>query len=113
MVNQLPDIRQDRVDEIRTAIAEGRYETEEKLSRLRDAIGRGVSQVLARLMHRAHSFGSDNPLAAFYGRPEPIEAYFDTSKNLPVATPLLRKDCSPICDGAAAVILTSRPKDAG
>jgi acetyl-CoA acetyltransferase len=72
--------------------------------------GRAVSDVLARLMHRAHAFGSDNPLAAFYGKPEAIEAYFDSSKNLPVATPLMRKDCSPICDGAAAVILTSRPQ---
>ncbi|MFQ5416589.1 MAG: beta-ketoacyl synthase N-terminal-like domain-containing protein [Myxococcota bacterium] len=78
--------------------------------RERKVRGDDVSQVLARLMHRAHSLGSDNPLAAFYGKPEPIEAYFDTSKNLPVATPLLRKDCSPICDGAAAVILTSRPQ---
>ena len=32
------------------------------------------------------------------------------SKNLPVATPLTRKDCSPICDGAAAVILTAKPQ---
>jgi hypothetical protein len=30
--------------------------------------------------------------------------------NLPVATPLMRKDCSPICDGAAAVILTAKPQ---
>jgi len=73
---------------------------EQKLQR------RAVSDVLARLMNRAHALGSDNPLAAFYGKPEPIESYFDTSKNLPVATPLMRKDCSPICDGAAAVILT-------
>ena len=66
--------------------------------------------VLARLMHRAHALGSRNPLAAFFGRPEPIAAYFDETKNLPVATPLRRKDCSPICDGAAALILTSRPQ---
>ena len=44
----------------------------------------------------------ENPLAAFHGRPEPLEAYFDATQNLPVATPLMRKDCSPICDGAAA-----------
>jgi len=69
-----------------------------------------VPDVLARLMNRAHAFGSDNPLAAFYGRPEPIEAYFDPERNLPVATPLMRKDCSPICDGAAAIVLTSRPQ---
>jgi acetyl-CoA acetyltransferase len=72
--------------------------------------GKAVSNTLARLMNRAHTFGSDNPLAAFYGKPERIEAYFDSAKNLPVATPLMRKDCSPICDGAAAVILTSRPQ---
>ena len=65
--------------------------------------------ILARLMWRAHALGAENPLAAFYGRPEPLTAYFDVTKNLPVATPLTRKDCSPICDGAAAVIVTSRP----
>jgi len=72
--------------------------------------GEQVSAALARLMYRAHALGSQNPLAAFYGRPEPLEAYFDATRNLPVATPLLRKDCSPICDGAAAVILTSQPQ---
>jgi acetyl-CoA C-acetyltransferase len=61
-------------------------------------------------MNRAHAFGSRNPLAAFFDKPEPIENYFDAQRNLPVATPLMRKDCSPICDGAAAVILTSRPQ---
>jgi acetyl-CoA acetyltransferase len=72
--------------------------------------GPAVSDALARLMHRAHAFGAENPLAAFFGRPEPIEAYYDASGNLPVATPLTRKDCSPICDGAAAVVLTARPQ---
>ena len=72
--------------------------------------GKAISDVLARLMFRAHALGSQNPLAAFFNRPEPLEAYFDTTRNLPVATPLMRKDCSPICDGAAAVILTSRPQ---
>jgi len=69
-----------------------------------------VSQVLARLMNRAHAFGSENPLAAFHGKPEPVEAYFDGKRNLPVATPLMRKDCSPICDGAAAILLTAKPQ---
>ena len=69
-----------------------------------------MTDALARLMHRAHAFGAENPLAAFFGRPEPIEAYYDTRSNLPVATPLTRKDCSPICDGAAAVVLTARPQ---
>ena len=69
-----------------------------------------VPALLARLMHRAHALGSQNPLAAFHGKPEPIEAYYDTNKNLPVATPLMRKDCSPMCDGAAAVILTATPQ---
>lgn len=69
-----------------------------------------VPQLLARLMHRAHAFGSRNPMAAFHEKPEPLEAYFDTERNLPVATPLMRKDCSPMCDGAAAVILTATPQ---
>jgi acetyl-CoA C-acetyltransferase len=72
--------------------------------------GEAVGNVLARLMQRAHALGAENPLAAFFGRPEPLSAYFDRSKNLPVATPLMRKDCSPICDGAAAVILTAKPQ---
>ncbi len=78
--------------------------------RERGISGKQVPDLLARLMHRAHAFGAENPLAAFYRRPEPLEAYFDATKNLPVATPLMRKDCSPICDGAAAVILTARPQ---
>ncbi|MEE8580757.1 MAG: hypothetical protein V3T33_04125 [Myxococcota bacterium] len=69
-----------------------------------------VAQILARLMVRAHALGAENPLAAFHGKPEALEAYFDPNANLPVASPLTRKDCSPICDGAAAVILSSRPQ---
>ena len=69
-----------------------------------------MSQLLARLMYRAHALGAENPLAAFFGRPEPLQAWFDETTNLPVATPLTRKDCSPICDGAAALILTSTPQ---
>lgn len=72
--------------------------------------GKAVSDLLARLMVRAHALGAENPLAAFHQRPEPLAAYFDTTRNLPVATPLMRKDCSPICDGAACVILTARPQ---
>lgn len=78
--------------------------------RERGISGRGVADVLARLMVRAHALGARNPLAAFYGRPEPLSAYFDAAANRPVATPLMRKDCSPICDGAAALVLTSRPQ---
>jgi acetyl-CoA C-acetyltransferase len=72
--------------------------------------GARVADVLSRLMFRAHALGADNPLAAFAGKPEPLAAYFDETRNLPVATPLRRKDCSPICDGAAAIILTDRPQ---
>ncbi len=75
-----------------------------------DVRGPAVADVLSRLMHRAHALGADNPLAAFSGRPEPLAAYFDPERNLPVATPLHRKDCSPICDGAAAIMLTSEPQ---
>jgi acetyl-CoA acetyltransferase len=72
--------------------------------------GKAISDVMARLMVRAHALGAENPLAAFFNRPEPLDAYFDTTQNLPVATPLMKKDCSPICDGAAAVILSSKPQ---
>jgi acetyl-CoA acetyltransferase len=72
--------------------------------------GKAVPDLLARLMVRAHALGAENPLAAFHERREPLEAYFDQTKNLPVATPLMRKDCSPICDGAACLILTARPQ---
>ena len=72
--------------------------------------GADVADVLSRLMHRAHALGADNPLAAFADRPEPLEAYFDRERNLPVATPLYRKDCSPMCDGAAAIVLSSEPQ---
>lgn len=72
--------------------------------------GPDVANVLARLMVRAHALGAENPLAAFFGKRETLESYFDAATNLPVATPLMRKDCSPICDGAAAVILTARPE---
>ncbi|HKC50999.1 MAG TPA: beta-ketoacyl synthase N-terminal-like domain-containing protein [Myxococcota bacterium] len=72
--------------------------------------GARVADVLSRLMFRAHALGADNPLAAFAGKPEPLAAYFDETRNLPVATPLRRKDCSPICDGAAAIILSDRPQ---
>ncbi|UCE85808.1 MAG: hypothetical protein JSU66_16010 [Deltaproteobacteria bacterium] len=72
--------------------------------------GARISEVLAHLMYRAHALGSENPIAAFRGRPEPVEAYHEDPRNLPVATPLRRKDCSPLCDGAAAVLLTSRPQ---
>ncbi len=71
--------------------------------------GRAVEETLARLMMRAHRFGADNPLAAFSGKPEHRSAYFDEERNLWVATPLRRKDCSPICDGAAAIVLSSAP----
>lgn len=69
-----------------------------------------VPEILSRLMVRAHALGAANPLAAFFGRPEPRDAYFSETQNQPVATPLTRKDCSPICDGAAAVILTAKPQ---
>ena len=64
--------------------------------RERGVAAKQMPEVLARLMFRAHTLGAENPLAAFFGRPEPLEDYFDSAKNLPVATPLMRKDCSPV-----------------
>jgi acetyl-CoA acetyltransferase len=72
--------------------------------------GERVAAAMSRLMVRAHALGAENPLAAFHGKREDISAYYDAERNSAVATPLTRKDCSPICDGAAAVILTSRPQ---
>ncbi len=76
--------------------------------RERKIAGADIAELLSRLMVRAHALGAQNPLAAFFERPEPRSAYHDPEQNLPVATPLTRKDCSPICDGAAALILTSK-----
>ena len=76
----------------------------------RGVTGVHVADALSRLMFRAHALGADNPLAAFAGKPETLASYFDESRNLPVATPLRRKDCSPICDGAAAIVLTAHPQ---
>ncbi|MGH0036036.1 MAG: thiolase C-terminal domain-containing protein [Myxococcota bacterium] len=76
----------------------------------RDVHGKRIADVLSRLTVRAHALGAQNPLAAFHQRPVSLDDYFDTTLNLPVATPLMRKDCSPICDGAAALILTRRPQ---
>jgi acetyl-CoA acetyltransferase len=76
----------------------------------RDVHGKQVADVLSHLMVRAHALGAQNPLAAFHKRPVSVDDYFDTTVNLPVATPLMRKDCSPICDGAAAIILTRKPQ---
>jgi acetyl-CoA acetyltransferase len=69
-----------------------------------------VPVALSRLMHRAHALGAENPIAAFRGRPEPVDAYFRDPRNVPVATPLTRKDCSPLCDGAVAVMVTAKPQ---
>ncbi len=76
----------------------------------RKIAGPAVAELLSRLMLRAHALGAQNPLAAFFERPESLDAYHDPAVNLPVATPLTRKDCSPICDGAAALILTAKPQ---
>jgi len=56
--------------------------------------GKDVGNVLARLMQRAHALGAENPLAAFFGKPERLSAYFDPSQNLPVATAMVPQPSS-------------------
>lgn len=66
-----------------------------------------LERMLCRVAIKNHRNGSHNPYAQFQ---QPIsEATYFSSKF--VSTPLRLYDCSPITDGAAAVILTSEPTD--
>ena len=66
-----------------------------------------LQRVLCRVAMKNHSNGARNPCAQFQ-QPITEEAYF-TSKL--VSTPLRLYDCSPITDGAAAVILSAEKTD--
>ena len=66
-----------------------------------------LSQILCRIAMKNHQNGSSNPYAQFQ-HPLTEEKYFASKL---VATPLRLYDCSPITDGAAAVVLTSEPTD--
>ena len=67
-------------------------------------------EILARLMWRAHALGAENPLAAFHRPARAAHRVLRRQRRTCRSRrPLTRKDCSPICDGAAAVIVTARP----
>lgn len=68
-----------------------------------------VSDVLGSIAAKNHRNGVDNPYAQL--RKDPGEEFCRTvsDKNPMVADPLRRTDCSPVSDGAAAVVLSVSP----
>lgn len=64
-----------------------------------------LGNTLARISAKAHSNGARNPLAHLQ-RPLDVDFCARTSEQNPVvAGPLRRTDCSPVSDGAAAVVV--------
>ena len=78
-----------------------RYRKKYRLSHSR------LERILCRVAMKSHLNGSHNPYAQFQ-RPITEESYFSSKF---VSTPLRLYDCSPITDGAAAVILTAQKTD--
>ncbi|KRE81686.1 acetyl-CoA acetyltransferase [Arthrobacter sp. Soil763] len=70
-----------------------------------------VSDVLGTIAAKNHRNGVDNPYAQL--RKDLGEEFCQTvsDKNPMVADPLRRTDCSPVSDGAAAVVLSVAPTD--
>lgn len=70
-----------------------------------------VSDVLGTIAAKNHRNGVDNPYAQL--RKDLGEEFCRTvsDKNPMVADPLRRTDCSPVSDGAAAVVLSTSPTD--
>ncbi|MHA2366190.1 MAG: thiolase C-terminal domain-containing protein [Candidatus Hodarchaeales archaeon] len=65
---------------------------------------------LAEVSIKNHSFGEKNPKAHFY-RHRMLPVTMEKVKNSPiVADPLTLLDCSPISDGAAAILLSRKDK---
>lgn len=78
-----------------------RYRQKYRLSHSR------LEQVLCQVAIKNHLNGSHNPFAQFQ-KPITEQTYFSSKF---VSTPLRLYDCSPITDGAAALILTAEPTD--
>ena len=78
-----------------------RYRKKYRLSHSR------LERILCRVAMKNHLNGSHNPYAQFQ-RPITEQTYFSSKF---VSTPLRLYDCSPITDGAAAVILTAQKTD--
>jgi acetyl-CoA acetyltransferase len=66
-----------------------------------------LERLLCRVAMKNHRNGSHNPYAQFQ-QPISEESYFSSKL---VSTPLRLYDCSPITDGAAALILTAEKSD--
>ena len=66
-----------------------------------------LERILCQVAMKSHFNGSHNPYAQFQ-QPITEKSYFSSKF---VSTPLRLYDCSPITDGAAAVILTSQKTD--
>ncbi|MFQ5850716.1 MAG: beta-ketoacyl synthase N-terminal-like domain-containing protein [Candidatus Binatia bacterium] len=77
------------------------YQKKHRLSHSR------LHHILCRVAMKNHLNGSHNPYAQFQ-KPLTEEGYFASKL---VATPLRLYDCSPITDGAAALVLTREPTD--
>ena len=83
---------------------------------LREALRRrpgNLGDVLGTIAAKNHRNGVDNPYAQL--RKDLGEEFCRTvsDKNPMVADPLRRTDCSPVSDGAAAVVLSASPRPAG
>jgi acetyl-CoA C-acetyltransferase len=61
---------------------------------------------LSAVAVKAHDNACRNPFAQFHKRITPD----DVASSMPVADPLMLYDCSPISDGAAAVVVTTRER---
>ena len=75
--------------------------------------GADLGDVLGTIAAKNHRNGVDNPYAQL--RKDLGEEFCRTvsDKNPMVADPLRRTDCSPVSDGAAAVVLSASPPPAG
>lgn len=65
------------------------------------------SDTMAYIAAKNHSNGASNPLAHLQRRMSLDECRTVSDRNPMVADPLRRTDCSPVSDGAAAVVLTT------
>lgn len=65
------------------------------------------SEALARIAAKNHGNGMHNPLAHLRKAVDVDFCFHESDRNPVVAGPLKRTDCSPVSDGAAALILSS------
>ncbi|KHF43130.1 acetyl-CoA acetyltransferase [Saccharomonospora viridis] len=68
-----------------------------------------INDALGAIAAKNHANGMANPLAHLRKQFTPEFCSTTSEKNPMVAEPLRRTDCSPISDGAAALVLTTQP----